>query len=114
MRISTRLLLTVVSAVLALGVMPGPVAFTASPSPSPVPATASAAAPSAGPIRLSPIEDPSFGLTALVLSDWRSEGHGIYTRAATADDPSDRTLLALQSAALSPDALWPTLEQQLG
>ena len=35
-------------------------------------------------------------------SDWTNQGHGIYTRAATANDPSDRTLLALQSAPHEP------------
>ena len=119
MRISTRLLRTPLPIVLAVGLLPGSAAFAASPSASrsvslPGAAAAASAAPSGGPIRLSPVEDPSFGLSAVVPSDWTNQGHGIYTRAKTADDPSDRTLLALQSAPLSPDALWPTLQQQLG
>src|SRR3954454_24051454 len=112
MRSPTRLLSTVVSVVLALGLLPAAVAFTASPSPSLAPSTPPSA--SSGPIRLSPVEDPSFGLSALVPSDWTNQGHGLYTRASSANDPSDPTLLALQSAPMSPDALWPTLQQQLG
>jgi pimeloyl-ACP methyl ester carboxylesterase len=114
MRTPTRLVLTSMATVLAVALLPGSTAFTADPSPSPTAASPTSAPPSNGPIRLSPVTDPTFGLSAVVPSDWTNQGHGIYSRAATADDPSDRTLLALQSAPLTAEKLWPTLQQQLG
>ena len=70
--------------------------------------------PEETPIHLSPVEEPDYGLSALVPDGWTDQGHGTYTRSESSSDPADHTLLALQSAPLSASALWPTLEKQLG
>jgi len=91
MRIPTRFLLACLAILVAVLLLPGTVAFTASRTPwaqsSPTPSSPASAAPTGGAIRLSPVEDPSFGLSAVVPTDWTNQGHGIYTRSKSADDP---------------------------
>lgn len=66
---------------------------------------------SAGPVELEPVIEEAYGLRSVAPAGWTSAGMGIRTRGASSDD---RTLLALQSAPLAADALWPSLLPQLG
>lgn len=78
------------------------------------PAHAIAAAepsPSLPAIELEPVTDEAYGLRSVAPVDWATAGMGIRTRGGAAGDP---TLLALQSAPVAPDALWPSLLPQLG
>ncbi len=82
-------------------------------SPKPTAAASPTAAPSASsvPIVLIPVEEPAFGLRSVTPDGWRSMGQGIHARAVSASDP---TLLALQSAPVPVESLWPSLMPQLG
>jgi dienelactone hydrolase len=79
----------------------------------PMGAAAQSSSPGASPqaVVLEPVVDEGYGLRAVVPVGWTDAGRGIRTRSAT---PTDPTLLALQSAPLGPDALWPALLPQLG
>lgn len=68
-------------------------------------------APSAAPIVLEPVTDEAYGLRSVAPVGWTAAGMGIRTRGAAAGDP---TLLALQSAPVPIDGLWPSLLPQLG
>lgn len=65
----------------------------------------------AEPLDLVPHEDPAFGLVSVVPAGWQGVGSGAFLRA---DGPGDTTLIALQSAPVAIDALWPSLLPQLG
>ena len=52
------------------------------------------------------IEDPLFGITSVVPSEWQDVGGGQYARSLTADDTVG---MAIQSVAASIDQLWPSL-----
>jgi uncharacterized protein len=82
----------------------------AAPSPRAL-ASAPTASPGAPSISLSPVEDEAYGFRAVVPDGWASQGNGVYARST--GDPSDYTLLLLQSTPLSAAALWPSLESML-
>jgi len=123
-RTMLRWLVVVSITILGAGVMSGAawgqseVGATPDPSSQATPASELTAEPTNGPgsgsVTLSPVEEPDYGLSAVVPDGWTDQGNGIYTRSASTSDPADRTLLALQSAPISATALWPTLEKQLG
>ena len=79
----------------------------------PLPLAAASAAPSAAPaaIELGPVTDEGYHITSVAPVGWGLVGPGIRARQASAEDP---TLLALQSAPVSIDDLWPSLLPQLG
>ncbi len=60
---------------------------------------------------LEPVLDEAYGLRSVAPAGWESAGMGVRLRGAT---PADQTLLALQSAPVAPEALWPALLPQLG
>lgn len=62
------------------------------------------------PIPLQPMEDPLFGVMTVVPEGWVSLGQGIHARRPGA---SDLVLLAVQSAQVPMDSIWPALQQQL-
>jgi dienelactone hydrolase len=75
------------------------------------PSAASSPGASAAPIVLEPVVDEAYGLRSVAPVGWTSAGPGIRARNAASGDP---TLLALQSAPVPPDDLWPSLLPQLG
>src|SRR5690349_13178567 len=75
------------------------------------PSAASSPGASAAPIVLEPVVDEAYGLRSVAPVGWTSAGPGIRARNAATGDP---TLLALQSAPVPPDDLWPSLLPQLG
>lgn len=86
-------------------------AGAASPDPTAGPVASSGPAPSASPIVLVPVEEPGYGVRSVAPEGWRAVGNGIRSRASS---PTDPTLLALQSAPIPVDGLWPALLPQLG
>ncbi|MET0772756.1 MAG: hypothetical protein ABWZ82_06715, partial [Candidatus Limnocylindrales bacterium] len=62
-------------------------------------------------ITLEPFEDAAYGLRSVAPAGWDGAGMGIRMRARA---PGDQTLLALQSAPVAPEGLWPSLLPQLG
>lgn len=80
-----------------------------------VPASAAGQSPSfrasGTPIALEPVADDAYGLRSVAPVGWTDVGMGIRMRDRSGADP---TLLALQSAPVAPDALWPSLLPQLG
>lgn len=68
-------------------------------------------AASAPVVALEPFTDEAYRLRSVAPVGWAEAGMGIRTRDAASGDP---TLLALQSAPVPPDALWPSLLPQLG
>jgi hypothetical protein len=68
--------------------------------------SAQVAAASAG----RPVEDQQFSVSTVVPEAWTDYGGGIYTRGTPPDDPA---LIAIQSAATTPDQLWQRLLPQL-
>jgi uncharacterized protein len=57
-----------------------------------------------------PVEDELFGLRSVVPAGWTSLGQGIHARGTPPQDPA---LIALQSAPVPADTLWPALLPQL-
>jgi len=57
-----------------------------------------------------PVEDHLFAVSSVVPESWTEMGGGAYSRGAPAEDPA---LLVVQSAAATPEQLWPTLLPQL-
>ena len=55
------------------------------------------------------VEDPLFGVTSAVPASWQDLGGGAYSRGTP---PEDLALLAIQSAAATPDQLWVSLLPQ--
>jgi hypothetical protein len=53
-----------------------------------------------------PVEDPMFGLSSVVPTDWQELGGGQYVRST---DPDDHAGMAIQSAAASVEDLWSSL-----
>lgn len=57
------------------------------------------------------IDDPLFEVRTVVPESWHEIGGGLYTRG---EPPADLALLAVQSAAATPEQLWESLRPQLG
>ncbi|MFV2062038.1 MAG: alpha/beta hydrolase family protein [Chloroflexota bacterium] len=57
-----------------------------------------------------PVEDALFGLRSVVPADWQDGGPGIYARGTP---PADLALIAIQSAAVTSEQVWPSLLPQL-
>jgi pimeloyl-ACP methyl ester carboxylesterase len=70
---------------------------------------ASAALAQDASIERRPVEDPLFGVKSVIPADWQEQGGGIYSRGTP---PDDLALIAIQSAAVTPDELWPALLPQ--
>ncbi|MGD8485117.1 MAG: alpha/beta fold hydrolase [Chloroflexota bacterium] len=70
---------------------------------------ASAAATLAQDIERRPIEDPLFAVSSVVPADWQDLGGGAYSRGTP---PADLALIAIQSAPVTVDQLWPSLLPQ--
>lgn len=105
MRHTLRRLMITPAVILAIGLLSNTTSLAAA-SPT--------TSPEAPTLKLIPVQEPDYGLSAAVPDGWTDQGHGVYTRSSSVSDPSDPTLLALQSAPLSATALWPTLMKQLG
>lgn len=60
---------------------------------------------------LVPLNDPGFGIEGLVPDGWEAAGPGLYARGSA---PGDVTVLGIQAAPLTPEALWNALSNQLG
>jgi dienelactone hydrolase len=91
---------------MAIAVLAPAGAFAQSPAPASPPPGASSS-----PVVLEPFTDEAYGLRSVAPVGWIAAGMGIRTRDTASGDP---TLLALQSAPVPPDALWPSLLPQLG
>jgi len=56
-----------------------------------------------------PVEDQLFGVKSVIPADWQELGGGAYSRGTP---PEDLALIAIQSAAATPDQIWPSLLPQ--
>ncbi len=56
-----------------------------------------------------PVEDPLFGVSAVVPADWQELGGGVYARGTP---PDDLALIAIQAAPATIDQLWASLLPQ--
>ena len=73
-------------------------------------ALAPAAPVSAQDLDRRPVDEPLYGLSSVVPADWQEQGGGVYSRGTP---PADLTLIAIQSAPVGIDGLWPSLLPQL-
>ena len=114
------LLLIVLGVAIAAAASAG-TAGAASPTPTSTPAAVPSGeapgtvipSPGSAAVVLVPVEEQAYGLRAVVPDGWVDQGSGVYSRATSAADSTDHTLLILQSAPLSAADLWPSLEAQL-